>query len=135
MQDVLMMKLINCLKPVAHWPIRLTISLTYFVHGIGKLPHPAIIDNFGISPVFAYFIAFCELLIPFLLIIGGITSIRLFNIEDFLTRLGGLLIISTMIGAIIVVHNSAWDYRHEGMEFQVLILSCGLYFLLRGNKV
>ncbi|OUU79842.1 MAG: hypothetical protein CBC38_03535 [Gammaproteobacteria bacterium TMED78] len=129
------MKLLDSLFPIVHWPIRICIALTYLVHGAGKIPYPAIIDNFGIPPAFAYFITFCELSVVPLLIIGGLINFSLFNIKDFLTRLGGLIVIATMIGAIIVVHNSAWDYRHEGMEFQALLLSCGLYFLVRGNKV
>ena len=60
-----------------------------------------------------------------LLIIGGFTN------HNF-TRLGALLITIIMLGAIFVVHfNDGWS----GMEWQVLIVSTCLMFIVKGNDV
>jgi putative oxidoreductase len=53
---------------------------------------------------------------------------------DPVARIGGILIVTNMIGAIALVHSSAWDYRTGGMEFQVLLLAVGSYFLVKGNE-
>ena len=53
-----------------------------------------------------------------------------------LTRLGGLIVIVIMIGAIVLVHGSnGWNVMNGGMEFQVLMLAVGLYFAAKGNDV
>ena len=55
--------------------------------------------------------------------------------KDTLTRLGGLIVIVIMIGAIVMVHGkSGWNVMNGGMEFQVLMLAVGLYFAARGNN-
>jgi hypothetical protein len=41
-----------------------------------------------------------------------------------------------MIGAISLVHfKNGWLVQNSGMEFQVLMLAAGMYFLTKGNKV
>ncbi len=41
-----------------------------------------------------------------------------------------------MIGAISLVHfKNGWLVQDKGMEFQVLMLAAGMYFLTKGNKV
>ena len=56
--------------------------------------------------------------------------------KEFLTRLGGLIVIIIMIGAIGMVHfKNGWNVMNGGMEFQVLMLAVGLYFASRGNEV
>ncbi|MFQ6006497.1 MAG: DoxX family protein, partial [Woeseia sp.] len=56
--------------------------------------------------------------------------------DERLTRLGGLLVAVIMIGAISLVHfKNGWFVQNSGMEFQVLLLATGVYFLTKGNKV
>ena len=56
--------------------------------------------------------------------------------RDLLTRLGGLIVIVIMIGAIGLVHlEKGFSVMTGGFEFQLLMLVTGLYFLARGNKV
>ena len=60
---------------------------------------------------------------------------------DWATRIGGLLIVPVMIGAIMMVHWPQWSFvpseTHPmgGMEFQVVLLTLGLYFFIRGNEI
>ena len=73
----------------------------------------------------AYLIGPCEVIGGALLSIGSFTN-------DNLTRLGALLIAISMLGAIFVVHiNDGWS----GMEWQILILSSCVMFIVKGNNV
>ena len=55
--------------------------------------------------------------------------------KETLTRLGGLIVIVIMIGAIGMVHvKNGWNVMNGGMEFQALMLAVGLYFAARGNE-
>ena len=57
-----------------------------------------------------------------------------------MTRLGGLVTVPVMIGAIAMIHWGQWRFvatdSHPmgGMEFQVVLLLMGLYYLGRGNS-
>jgi putative oxidoreductase len=79
-------------------------------------------------------VAIAETLGGVLILIGGFTP-------DWVTRLGGLLIIPPMLGAIFMVHWPQWSFvpseTHPmgGMEFQVSMLLLGLFFLLRGKDI
>jgi len=56
--------------------------------------------------------------------------------KDILTRVGGLLVIVIMIGAIFLVHlEKGFNVMNGGYEFQLLMLVTGLYFLAKGNDV
>jgi putative oxidoreductase len=59
---------------------------------------------------------------------------------DIATRLSGLGIAATMVGAIWLVHWGQWSnipsesHPFGGMEFQTLLLAIGLFFVMRGNR-
>ncbi len=56
--------------------------------------------------------------------------------KEVMTRLGGLIVVVIMIGAICMVHfKNGWNVMNGGMEFPVLMLVVGLYFAARGNEV
>ena len=56
------------------------------------------------------------------------------------TRLGGLLIVPVMLGAIFMMHWGQWHFAASethpmgGMEFQSTLLMIALYFVVVGNK-
>jgi len=53
-----------------------------------------------------------------------------------LTRLGGLIVVVVMIGAIVLVHAAnGFNSMTGGAEFQILMLVTGLYFTAKGNDV
>ena len=55
--------------------------------------------------------------------------------KEILTRLGGLIVIVIMIGAIAMVHaKNGFNVMNGGMEFQLLMLATGLYFAAKGNE-
>lgn len=122
------MNFVERLSPYAHWGMRLSVAATYLYHGSHKFPPTALLENIGIPIPLGYVIAITELAAALALLAGPFT-------KDIVTRAGGILVATNMIGAIALVHSSAWDYRTGGMEFQVLLFAVGTYFFIKGNDV
>ncbi len=122
------MKFLESLSPHVHWGMRASIAATYLYHGSHKFPPTALVENLGFPMWFAWIIAVTEIVAALCFLVGPFT-------KDLVTRVGAVLVATNMIGAIAIVHNSAWDYRAGGMEFQILILAVATYFLVKGNEV
>lgn len=62
-------------------------------------------------------------------------------LNDWMTRLGALVLVPVMLGAIFMVHWGQWHFKATethpmgGMQFQVTLLLVALYLLVRGNNV
>ena len=122
------MKFLDSLAPHMHWLLRLSLAGTFIAHGIPKFP-PDDMVAMGMPVIVGWLVAFGEVGAGLALIVGAFTDERL-------TRLGGLLVVVIMTGAIAMVHaKNGWLVQNGGMEFQVLMLSTGIYFLTKGNKV
>ena len=121
------MKFLDNLAPHMHWLLRLSVAATFIVHGIPKFPPDGLVQM-GIPLIVGWLVAFGEVGAGLALIVGAFTDERL-------TRLGGLIVVVIMIGAIVLVHaKNGWDVQNGGMEFQALLLAAGMYFLTKGNK-
>lgn len=122
------MKFLDRLAPHMHWLLRLSLAGTFLAHGIAKFPPDGLIQM-GLPLIVAWAVAFGEVGAGLALIVGAFTDERL-------TRLGGLLVVVIMIGAIALVHaKNGWLAGNGGMEFQALMLAGGMLFLTKGNKV
>ncbi len=122
------MKFLDSLAPHVHWLIRLSLAGTFIAHGIPKFPPDGLVAM-GMPLIVGWAVAFGEVGAGIALIAGAFTDERL-------TRLGGLLVVVIMIGAISLVHfKNGWYVQNSGMEFQALMLAAGMYFLTKGNKV
>jgi uncharacterized membrane protein YphA (DoxX/SURF4 family) len=68
-------------------------------------------------------------------VVGGILILLGGFSKDWMTRLAGLIFVVVMIGAIFKVHLAhGWNsIGNLGMEFQVTLLTIGLFFAARGN--
>ena len=107
-------------KKNIHWLIRITLTITFVVHGYPKLGGNLDMGFIG------YLVGPFEVIGGILLLLGPIVN------NANLTRLGGMLISIIMLGAIFVVHlNDGW----KGMEWQILILTTCLLFVAKGNDV
>ncbi len=54
--------------------------------------------------------------------------------KEILTRVGALIVIVVMVGAIGMVHaKNGFNVMNGGMEFQILMLVTGLYLAAKGN--
>lgn len=123
------MKLLDNLAPYAHWLIRLSLAATFIVHGIPKIPPDNFVQMSGLPVIIGWLVGLGEVGGGLALIVGAFTDERL-------TRLGGLIVIIIMIGAIVLVHaKNGWNVQNGGMEFQALMLATGIYFLTKGNNV
>ncbi len=122
------MKFLDSLAPHIHWLLRLSLAGTFIAHGILKFP-PDDLVAMGMPVIVGWLVAFGEVGAGLALIVGAFADERL-------TRLGGLLVVVIMTGAILIVHaKNGWLGQNGGMEFQVLMLATGMYFLTKGNKV
>jgi putative oxidoreductase len=122
------MNFLDGLAPHMHWLIRLSLAATFIAHGVPKFPPDGLVQM-GMPLVLGWAVALGEVGAGIALIVGAFTDERL-------TRLGGLIVVVIMIGAIVLVHaKNGWLVQNRGMEFQVLMLAAGMYFLTKGNKV
>ncbi len=124
------MDVLKSLSPHAHWILRIVVAAVFLYHGPTKFMMDPLM---GMNPLMWYLVGAMETLGALLLLYGGLGP-------DWATRLGGLLLIPVMLGAIFMVHWGQWSFvaseSHPmgGMEFQVTLLGIALYFLIRGNE-
>lgn len=124
------MNFLDKLAPHAHWALRISLASVFLYHGIGKFPNvDGFAQMFGLPGVVAWLVAIGEVAAGVMLLIGKFTS-------DLITRLGALLAIVILLGAIYLVHwANGWSFVNNGMEFQVTMLLIGIYMLIKGNDM
>jgi putative oxidoreductase len=122
----------------ADWLIRGSLAGTFLYHGITKFPGLAAGAEMMGLPLWLWtLVAVVETAAGLGILAGGALRSAM---GDLATRLSGLGIVATMIGAIWLVHWGQWSnipsesHPFGGMEFQTLLLATGLFFLLRGNR-
>ena len=119
------MDFLKNLSPHVHWGLRLSLAATFMYHGATKLPVEG--PMMGMPAAMVWMLAFAELAAGILLIAGAFG-------KEMLTRLGALIVIVVMIGAIALVHaKNGFNVMNGGMEFQILMLTAGLYLAAKGN--
>lgn len=124
----------DTLRLYADWPLRLAFAAVFLFHGIDKIAGGVddFATNMDLSTGLAWAVVGTELLAGTLVLIGGING----PFAPHLTRLGGALAVPVMIGAIAKVHWPRYsfvatdDAPMGGMEFQLLLLGLGLFFLV-----
>ncbi|MBC8505262.1 MAG: DoxX family membrane protein [Anaerolineales bacterium] len=129
------MNALKKLSPYAHWGIRLAVAGVFLFHGLGKFADLSGGAQMMGMPVFVWaLVAIFESLGGALVLLGGF-------LPDWATRLGGLLIIPPMLGAVFMAHWGQWSFAPSathpmgGMEFQVTLLTLGIFFALRGKEI
>jgi len=119
------MSFLSSLSPHVHWGLRLSLAATFIYHGVGKFPIEG--PMMGMPVAVVWLVALGEVVAGLALIAGAFG-------KDILTRLGGLIVIVVMIGAIVLVHaKNGFNVMAGGMEFQLLMLVSGLYLAAKGN--
>jgi len=127
------MKALDNLSPIAHWFLRLALASVFLYHGLTKFPNLNGLAQMMKMPVIMIaLLATMETLGGLLVLLGGF-------LKDWMTRLGALLLIPVMLGAIFMVHWGQWSFiaskTHPmgGIEFQVTLLFIQIYLFLKGN--
>lgn len=124
---------LNRLRPNAHWFLRAGFAATFLFHGVGKIATFSGLSEMVGGSLVAALVTFAEIAAGLGIIIGGFQN-------EIITRLAGLAAIPVMLGAIIMFHWPRWSFTPEegfpmgGMEFQVVLLLIGIYFLITGNR-
>ncbi len=118
----------------AHWLLRISLASVFLFHGVSKFTNlGGFAGMMELSVNIAFLVALVEVAGGILILLGG-------GMHDWMTRLGGALIVPIMLGAITMVHWGRWDfipsenYPMGGMEFQIVLLLIALYFVIKGNN-
>jgi len=121
------MDFLKGLSPHVHWGLRISLAATFVYHGVTKFPVEG--PMMGMPVAMVWMLAIAEIVAGIALIAGAFG-------KEALTRLGGLIVIVVMIGAIGLVHaRNGFNVMNGGMEFQILMLVAGLYLAAKGNDV
>ena len=137
-------RLFSPLYNYAHFLLRVTLGISFFLHGYGKFK---IIDGFtsflvsqGIlyPKLMTYLVAWGEMLAGITIIIGGLLIKSLPVLSNFLTRLSGAAVLVIMVCALIIAHSDWSIFIGERGKVlfaseQLFLLSIGLYFFIKGN--
>ncbi len=119
------MNFLKSLSPHVHWGLRLSLAATFIYHGVGKLPVEG--PMMGMPAAMVWMLAIAEIAAGVMLVVGAFG-------KEMLTRLGALIVIVVMVGAIALVHaKNGFNVMNGGMEFQILMLVAGLYLAAKGN--
>jgi putative oxidoreductase len=126
----------------AHWLLRIALASVFLYHGYGKVVDVSAFANMmGMSMLIAWLVTLAELGGGALILAGGILKDGDGMVTGSLaTRLGALIMVIVLIGAIGLAHWGQWNFvpseSHPmgGMEFQVFMLLTSLYFLIVGNS-
>lgn len=131
------MKLLNAIRPHAHWLLRAALASVFVFHGALKLSD---LEGFAQMLPISYgetvLVALAELVGGLLVLVGGFGRQRL---SDLATRIGAAMQIPVMLGAIVLVHWGRWnsvpteDFPLGGMQFQVTLALVALYLVITGN--
>lgn len=126
------MSTLDRLSQHAHWALRIALASVFVYHGLTKFPVLGSMAEMMGMPVFVVgLLAITETAAGVLIIAGGFGP-------SWMTRLGGLLIIPVMLGAIGMIHiHNGWNSvsMEQGMEFQFTLLMTALFFFIAGNNV
>lgn len=127
------MQALSAVTRHAHWLLRIALASVFLYHGLTKFPQlGGMAEMMGMPIVVLVVVAILETIGGVLILVGGVFS-------DILTRIGGLLMVPVMLGAIAMVHWPQWSFAPSetnpmgGMEFQVTLTLLALYFVIKGN--
>lgn len=132
------MRLPYTLTSNAHWLLRISIVSVFLYHGILKF-----MDLEGFAQMLP--ISYTEVVLVALAEVGGSLLILAGGFRDDLwsdmaTRVGAMLNIPVMIGAIALVHWGRWNFLPSethpigGFEFQAVMIFLMLYVAITGIK-
>ena len=138
-------RLFSPLYNYAHFLLRITLGISFFLHGYGKFK---IIDGFtsflgsqGIlyPKLMTYLVAWGEMLAGIIIIIGGLLINSLPILANLLTRISAFSIIIIMLCALIIAHSDWSIFIGERGKVlfaseQLFLLTLGLYFFIKGNN-
>ena len=123
---------------IAPWLLRLSLGISFFLHGYGKFPLPpqkmvVWFESKGIiwPELITSLVALGEVIAGIGIILGGL----LFNqLGNLITRLSGGAVVVIMIGAFAIAHPDWFITKDLFMSEQLFLFILGLYFAIKGNN-
>ncbi|MDN3516444.1 DoxX family protein [Aquisalimonas lutea] len=121
----------------AHWALRLALASVFIYQGVDKFMGAGIAGfatAMELPWILGLLVALTEIAAGVLVVAGACTN-------PWITRLGALLVVPVMLGAIVMEHWGQWHFMATashplgGMQFQVTLLLVALYLFVRGNDV
>ena len=123
---------------IAPWLLRLSLGISFFLHGYGKFPLPpqkmvVWFESKGIiwPELITSLVALGEVIAGIGIVLGGL----LFNqLGNLITRLSGGAVVVIMIGAFAIAHPDWFITKDLFMSEQIFLFILGLYFTIKGNN-
>lgn len=123
---------------IAPWLLRLSLGISFFLHGYGKFPLPpqkmvVWFESKGIiwPELITSLVALGEVIAGIGIVLGGL----LFNqLGNLITRLSGGAVVVIMIGAFVIAHPDWFITKDLFMSEQIFLFILGLYFAIKGNN-
>ena len=123
---------------IAPWLLRLSLGISFFLHGYGKFPLPpqkmvVWFESKGIiwPELITSLVALGEVIAGIGIVLGGL----LFNqLGNLITRLSGGAVVVIMIGAFAIAHPDWFFTKDLFMSEQIFLFIIGLYFAIKGNN-
>ena len=123
---------------IAPWLLRLSLGISFFLHGYGKFPLPpqkmvVWFESKGIiwPELITSLVALGEVIAGVGIVVGGL----LFNqLGNLITRLSGGAVVVIMIGAFVIAHPDWFITKDLFMSEQIFLFIIGLYFAIKGNN-
>lgn len=123
---------------IAPWLLRLSLGISFFLHGYGKFPLPpqkmvVWFESKGIiwPELITSLVALGEVIAGIGIVLGGL----LFNqLGNLITRLSGGAVVVIMIGAFAIAHPDWFITKDLFMSEQIFLFILGLYFAIKGNN-
>lgn len=119
----------------AHWALRFALASVFIYHGVDKFMGGGVAEfatAMGLPWIMGLLVALTEIAAGVLVVAGAL-------VNTWVTRLGALLVVPIMLGAIVMEHWGQWHFMATathplgGMQFQVTLLMVAVYLLIRGN--
>lgn len=129
-----MFRFLDDCKPYGHWLLRIALASVFMIHGIGNFMN---LTGFAVAMHVPTTVAMMLVLAE---IGGGILVLAGGFLDDWMTRVGALLLIPVLLVVMFMVH---WDdmsftlsqvHVVSGMEYLIVLFLVSLYVLLKGNK-
>ncbi|MHB8534156.1 MAG: DoxX family protein [Sulfuricaulis sp.] len=119
-------------KPYGHWLLRIALVSVFMIHGIGNFMH---VSEFAAT---LHVPSFVGLILVLAEISGGILVLVGGYLEDWMTRLGALLLIPVALIVMVMTSDMSFSLSRvqvmSGMEYMIVLVLISLYVLLKGNK-
>ena len=127
------MKTTSKISQHAHWFLRIAIASSFLFHGITKFPDlSGTAEMMGLPVFILLLVALAETVGALLILLGGFY-------KNWMTKLGALMNLPVMLGAIFMFHWGRWSFTPSeihpmgGIEFPVIMTLILLYLLFKEN--